>query len=288
MTGRRVRGSRLLLAGLALAGSMLGGCATAEVSNPSKDDPFEAVNRQVFAFNDTVDRYALRPVARAYDRVVPEVFQFVIGNVFSNLTDGYTAVNQLLQGKPRDAMQDLSRFVINSTWGMLGLGDVASSIGLRKHNEDFGQTLGVWGLPSGPYLVLPFLGPSTARDAPARFVDARFDPVWQDIADIGARNTAYGLRLIAIRANLLDAERTLRGVTLDRYTLFRDGYLQRRRSAVYDGDPPDELPDYGDEDYYTPSESAPADPAVTGAGTPGKAPAGDAGRGAGGAAPTGR
>jgi phospholipid-binding lipoprotein MlaA len=254
VTGRARPGHCVRIAALAVAVGFLGGCATAEVTNPSKADPLEAFNRPIFAFNDTVDRYALRPIARVYDRAVPEVVQLVVGNVFSNLADVYTAANQLLQGKPREAMQDISRFVVNSTWGMLGLGDVASAIGLRKHNEDFGQTLGVWGVPSGPYLVIPFLGPSTMRDAPSRIVDARGDPVWRRLTDVALRNSAVGLRVVHQRADLLDTERTLRGVTLDRYSLFRDGYLQRRNSAVYDGNPPDELPDYGEEDYYEPSE----------------------------------
>src|SRR5690606_35140043 len=128
-------------------------------------------NRSVYRFNDTVDRYALKPVAQAYQRFVPEPLQLVVTSFFANLDDLYTGANNLLQAKPRHALVDVSRFVVNSTLGFAGFADVASEIGLPKHQEDFGQTLGRWGVPSGPYLVLPFLGPSTFRDAPGRAVD---------------------------------------------------------------------------------------------------------------------
>ena len=237
---------KVLLAGVI---GLLAGCATTGPASPK--DPFEGFNRGVFEFNDVLDRYALKPIAQGYQAVVPETIRFIVGNVFANLGDVYTAFNQLLQGKPRFALTDMTRFVVNSTLGFAGAADVASAIGLERHNEDFGQTLGRWGVPSGPYLVLPFFGPSSLRDAPARYVDSFGNPVGY-VSDIPVRNTAYGLSVVDTRASLLKSERLLDGAALDKYSLIRDGWLQRRRSAVFDGDPPDELPSYEDDDYKTP------------------------------------
>jgi len=169
----------------------------------------------------------------------PENLRIAIGSVFGNVADLWTAVNQLLQGKPVEAVSDLSRFVLNSTLGLAGLADIATPAGFEKHHEDFGQTLGVWGVPAGPYLVLPLLGPSSLRDAPARIVDAQGDLVLA-IDSAGQRNNAYLLRTIDTRAQLLRAERLVEGAALDRYSFIRDGYLQRRRNQVYDGNPPSE------------------------------------------------
>ena len=250
ISGFRLRHARLALSIVALT---VAGCATTDGRN--NPDPFESFNRPIFRFNDVVDRYALRPLAQGYDRYVPELFQLVLGNVFSNFADIYTAANQLLQAKPLEALQDATRVVVNSTFGFLGVGDVASALGLPKHHEDFGQTLGRWGVGSGPYLMLPLLGPSTVRDAPARFVDGWADPLWRLPHDISFRNAAVGLRVVDQRADLLEGEKLIEGLALDRYSLIRDGFLQRRRTLIYDGDPPDELPDYGDEDYYQPAEA---------------------------------
>ncbi|MGE0312046.1 MAG: VacJ family lipoprotein [Lautropia sp.] len=225
--------------------AVLAGCATTGPASPN--DPYEGFNRGVFEFNDALDRYALKPLARGYQAVVPETVRFIVGNMFANLGDVYTALNQLLQGKPVLALSDLTRFVVNSTWGFAGAADVASAIGLARHDEDFGQTLGRWGVPSGPYLVLPFFGPSTFRDAPARYVDSYGNPVGY-IPDIPARNSAYGLSVVDTRAGLLRSERLLDGAALDKYSLIRDGWLQRRRNAVHDGDPPDELPNYEEDE----------------------------------------
>ena len=238
-------------ASLALAATLVAGCASGpQAPSAPATDPWESFNRPVYRFNDTVDRYALRPVARAYERYVPEVLRFVAGNFVSNLGDLYTAANQLLQAKPLAALQDLTRFVVNSSVGFFGIGDVASGLGLPKHYEDFGQTLGVWGVPSGPYVVLPLLGPSTLRDAPARIPDTWYGSAltWVN-DDVALRNSAFGLKVVVDRASLLQGEQVIDGVALDRYSLIRDGYLQRRHSLIHDGELPDDLPDYDDDGY---------------------------------------
>ena len=248
------------LAALLLVSLLASGCAGTR-QTLTQTDPWESVNRPIYQFNDRVDRYALRPVAQAYDSYVPEVFRFVAGNFIANLADVYTAANQLLQAKPLAALQDATRFVVNTTFGFFGIGDVASALGLPKHYEDLGQTLGVWGVPSGPYVVLPLLGSSTLRDAPARGVD-----IWYGNAlvftsdDMALRNTVFGLKVVDDRANLLEGEKLIDGISLDRYSLIRDGYLQRRQAAIYDGDvPADQLPGYDDDDFDPgPTPDAPA------------------------------
>lgn len=231
---RAFRASRLLAAASCLATTI--GCATAEgPRHPS--DPFEPMNRAVYRFNDTLDRALLKPTATAYQRVIPEPMRDMVGNFFGNLSDAWTSVNQLLQGKPGEAASDAWRVAINSTFGLAGLLDVASEAGIEKHNEDFGQTLGRWGLPSGPYLMLPLLGPSSLRDAPGRAVDAFGDPI-RLVDSHGRRNNAVVLRFVDDRERLFDAERVLDAAALDRYSFLRDAYLQRRRNLVYDGNPP--------------------------------------------------
>lgn len=231
---RRNRYAAVLVAAtLALAG-----CASSQGTqgaNPA--DPFEPMNRAVFAFNETADKAIVKPVAQAYDSVVPELFRFMIGNFFSNLGDVWTTVNQLLQGKPGTAASDAARVLINSTLGFAGISDPASEMGFEKHREDFGQTLGRWGLASGPYLVLPILGPSSVRDGIGLIPDYAFDPI-QAIDSHGVRNNTYLLRGIETRASLLKLEGVVEGAALDRYSFLRDGYLQRRHNLVWDGNPP--------------------------------------------------
>jgi phospholipid-binding lipoprotein MlaA len=204
----------------------------------SNIDPLEPFNRRVALVNDVIDDYFLRPVARAYDDYTPEVLRMIARNFLSNLLDPYIAVNNLLQGKPRAAFSDIGRFTFNTTFGFLGFGDPATDIGLEKHREDFGQTLGVWGVPPGPYLVLPLFGPSSFRDGTGFAVDAyaalinRFD-------NVAFRNSMAALELIDVRARLLPTQRVLEEA-LDRYLLVRDSFLQRRRNLVYDGEPPDD------------------------------------------------
>jgi phospholipid-binding lipoprotein MlaA len=218
---------------------LVSGCASLPAgSSRVAHDPLEPMNRAIFAVNDTIDAALIKPVARVYVENVHEGIREVFSNMFGNVADVWTAVNQLLQGKPVEALGDLSRFVINSTLGFFGVADVATSFGFEKHREDFGQTLGVWGLGSGPYLVLPFFGPSSLRDSAAFPLDFSTDPV-PKISDIAIRNSSSAVRLIDTRAKLLPAEKLIEGGALDKYSFIRDGYLQRRRNLVYDGNPPE-------------------------------------------------
>ena len=212
----------------------LAGCAH---NNPR--DPLEPFNRTVYAFNDTVDQMILKPVATGYRAVFPQFVRTGVRNFFSNLDDITGIVNGLLQLKIPQAVSDLGRFLLNSTVGIAGLFDVATHLGLEKHNEDFGQTLGYWGIGSGPYLVLPFLGPSSFRDGIGRVVDVYTDVVWH-IDDVSVRNVLVATRVVSNREQLLDSEKVLDTAALDRYSFIRDAYLQRRRSLVYDGNPPPE------------------------------------------------
>ncbi|SHM93937.1 phospholipid-binding lipoprotein MlaA [Duganella sacchari] len=212
---------------------MLAGCA-----GPNPRDPYEGFNRAMFSFNDTVDTYALKPVATVYKNVTPSFVQTGVSNFFGNLGDAWTAVNQFLQGNGEAGMSDLSRFALNSTLGIVGLFDIASEAGLPKHKEDFGQTLGVWGVQSGPYLMLPLLGPSTVRDTAALPLDIAGD-IWRYKEPVYIRNIGTGLRVVDQRAALLDASSLLEDAALDRYEFIRDGFLQRRESQIHpDGDGP--------------------------------------------------
>lgn len=259
----------------------IAGCATTGGEGASPRDPFEPVNRAVYEFNDAFDRAIARPTAQAYETVVPVFARDMIGNVFGNLRDVWTAVNQLLQGKPGHAASDAWRVMINSTFGFAGLADVASEIGIPKHSEDFGQTLGRWGVPAGPYIVLPFFGPSSLRDAPARGVDLWGDPL-RTIDSHGQRNNAILGRAIDDRQRLFEAERVVDQAALDRYSFIRDSWFQLRRNQVYDGDPPpahEDDTDWLDELEREESGGAGADPAAApadadaGATVPADAPA---------------
>ena len=227
-----------LAAALLLAG-VLGACASIPPgagSNPV--DPWEVYNRHMFDVNDRVDRALLKPIAQAYEAVLPRDARVCINNVFLNLLEPVNAVNNLLQAKPGEAMSDVSRFFWNSTAGLLGCFDLAAKAGAPRSNEDFGQTLGRWGLAPGPYFVLPLLGPSSVRDAFGRLFDfLGTDPIWY-IQDIPVRNSLVGTRLVDTRASLLPAEKVLEAAALDRYQFVRDAYLQLRRNLVYDGNPP--------------------------------------------------
>ena len=211
-------------------------------------DPLQAYNRIMHNFNDKADRYALKPIAQAYQFVTPQVVQMVVSNVFSNLGDVWNGVNNLLQWKPKAAASDAARFLVNTSLGMFGMADVATAIGLEKHNEDFGQTLGYWGVPSGPYFVLPLFGPSTIRDTLARPVDG-YGSYFAWTSDAALRNSMYAVEKVSDRAALLEAEKAFDDAALDRYTLMRDGWLARRKNQVYDGNPPEEDDPYGDDPY---------------------------------------
>jgi phospholipid-binding lipoprotein MlaA len=240
--------SRIVFAPAALLLFVLGGCATTQGGDPR--DPFEGFNRSVFAFNESVDKAVLKPVATGYEKVVPQFVRERVDSFFGNLGDAWSAVNLLLQAKPVPALETGMRFAFNSTLGLGGLFDIAGDAGMERRTEDFGQTLGRWGVGSGPYLVLPILGPSTVRDtgalagdfqaAPAAWFQERRDQVGVSV-----------LQVISTRARLLSATRQIDDIALDKYLLIRDGFLVRRRNQVYDGNPPEE-PEPPEEGSETP------------------------------------
>lgn len=221
---------------------MLGGCASSPAKNPA--DPFEPMNRSVYQFNDALDRAVAKPVAQGYDAVMPAPGKIMVSNFFSNLDDIVVTLNDLLQFKFTQAASDGSRVIFNSTFGIFGLFDIANR--LEKHNEDFGQTLGYWGVNSGPYLVLPVLGPSSVRDGIGFYVDTRPSQM-RRVTHMRTRNQLYLTRGINRRAQLLEQEKVFDSAAIDRYELIRDAYMQRRQSLVYDGNPP--RPSYDDMDF---------------------------------------
>jgi phospholipid-binding lipoprotein MlaA len=250
-----------LLAAAAIS-LLLVGCAS---TTGAPADPIEGVNRATFAFNDAVDKAVLTPVARGYQAVTPQFVRTGVSNAFGNVGDVGTSVNNLLQGKPGNAVSDVGRVLINTTLGILGLFDVATPMGLEKNNEDFGQTLGKWGVPSGPYVVLPLLGPSTLRDTFGRFPD-RYVGYSRYVEHVRTRNVLSGVEIIQIRADLLAATKTLDEASLDKYQFTRDAFLQRRLNQVHDGKVPSkerEKLDDSLEPVITPSApSTPATPAA--------------------------
>ncbi len=219
--------------GAALALVVAQGCATAPGGNPS--DPFESLNRSVFSFNDSLDRAVIKPVAIVYRDVTPSPVRTGVTNFFGNLKDVWSVVNNGLQGKGEHAGDSLGRVMINTVFGLGGLLDMAGEANIPKHTEDFGQTLGVWGVPAGPYLVLPVLGPSTVRDTAALIVDTQADVV-STTGNIPVRNTLQVTRAVNVRANLLKAGNLLDEAALDRYTFAREVHLQRRRSLIRPND----------------------------------------------------
>lgn len=260
-----------LLRLLALSALALGGCATTQgPANPK--DPLQGINRTVYKFNDVVDRAVLKPVAQGYHWVVPDFARAGVRNFFSNLNDVTVTVNDLLQGKVTQGGHDALRFTLNTTIGLLGFVDVATRAGFEKHNEDFGQTLGVWGVGPGPYLVLPLLGPSTLRDTVGIAGDLPTSPyVRFSHISVAHRNEGYALGAISTRESLLDTSDLLNDATLstDSYNFVRDAWLQRRQNLVYDGHPPADPDDSLDDD---PGSSA-APPAKPEAGAPAAQPA---------------
>lgn len=247
----------LLLLSLILAS----GCASVSTP-PPENDPYERFNRTMYRFNDNLDRAVMKPVAKGYEKVVPQPIDDSVTNFFSNLDDVTVTLNDMMQGKFHQAASDLSRLVWNSTVGIGGLFDVASHMGLPKHNEDFGQTLGAWGVESGPYLVLPFLGPSTVRDTAALPVDWVSDPLYHyHDQDKNGYWQLKGLYYVDKRAGLLRASRLVEQAALDEYVFLREAYLQRRQSQVYDGNPPQPDFDLFDEESQEgepPAETPPA------------------------------
>ncbi|MCE2915324.1 MAG: VacJ family lipoprotein [Rubrivivax sp.] len=251
----------LLLVAAAALGS---GCATTSAPSvaaptkatvPTPGDPFEAYNRKVFAFNDAIDRAVLEPVAKAYRDVVPQIVRTGISNVLGNIGDVWSAANQFLQGKAQLGLEMSMRVMTNTFFGLGGLLDPATEFGLTRRSEDFGQTLGRWGVGPGPFVMLPFLGPSTVRDTAGRLLDDQASASRIPTHD-AARGTVSAIQILDLRASLLGASALLDTVALDRYSFLRDAYLQRRLDAVYDGAPP-LLEDPGDD----PSGPAPANAA---------------------------
>jgi len=235
--------------------ALLGACASVPPNagnNPA--DPFERVNRQVYAFNDTFDRAVAKPVAKGYTYVVPKPVRECVGNVFANIGEVGNIINAALQGKPGAAACDVGRLVVNTTVGIAGCFDVAKYLGCERNRQDFGLTMGKWGLSPGPYVVLPFLGPSSVRDALGEIPDYFTDPV-SYIKPVKDSYFVYTGRFIDRRAQLLDVSNLVEDAALDPYQFVRDGYLQRRRSRVYDGNPPP-LPDEEDPDSPAPDASS--------------------------------
>lgn len=241
------------------AGVLLAGCASAPPDSVTQtQDPWEGMNRKIYAFNDSLDKHVARPVARTYIRTMPGPARNGIHNAVTNLDEPVTVVNDVLQGKVGQGLQDLGRFVINSTVGLLGWFDVAKHVGLPHHDEDLGQTLATWHVPSGPYVVLPFLGPSTVRDAFGRAGDVYADPA-RDKLPPRWRNAEYGVDALDTRVGLMQTNDALDSA-YDPYVFMRDAYVQNRRYKIYDGNPP--APDY-DYDLLPEESTAPAPAGAT-------------------------
>jgi phospholipid-binding lipoprotein MlaA len=233
-----IRGASVLrrLGALALL-VIASGCATGP--NPNPADPFEPFNRGVSRFNDVVDDAVLRPAATAYREVLPSPVRTGVNNFFGNLSDVWSFVNSVLQLKLQNSAETFMRVNVNTVFGLGGLLDIATEAGIDRHSEDFGQTLGRWGVPSGPYVVLPLFGPSTLRDTAAWPIDRRGD-LLRELNDIPVRNSLYFVRVIDGRANLLRAGQLLDDAALDKYSFTRDAFLQRRRNEVHDGNLPND------------------------------------------------
>lgn len=225
--------------------AMLSGCAS--LTSQEENDPLEFVNRGVYHFNEAADAYVLEPVAKGYQFVTPSFVDQGITNFFSNLDDVVVFINDVLQLKFHQALSDAGRFAVNTTVGILGFIDVATDMGMPKHNEDFGQTLGVYGVGTGPYIVLPFLGPSTLRDTVGIYGDSFVDPI-QQLDDSDAMWSAFALKAVDTRAGLITTKKIVDQASLDPYEFMRSGYFQRREYLVHDGNPPMDYDDLLDDE----------------------------------------
>lgn len=219
-----------------IVGLISSGCASVDTSYRDPRDPWEPFNRSVHVFNEKLDDYVAKPLARGYQAITPDAVDYGITNFFSNLYDVTVALNNLLQGKFRHALIDIGRFGVNSTVGVLGVMDIATGWGLERHDEDFGQTLGKWGFNTGPYLVLPVIGPSNVRDAVGFAGDWVSNPIYFQIDSVAVSWSMYIVRYIDRRSDRLKAERILDTATMDPYSFIRDSYLQRRGYLVQDGE----------------------------------------------------
>ena len=240
-----------LVSSIAFAATLgLSGCATTG-DNAGSDprDPLEKWNRDFQSFNDTMDRNVVQPVAKGYQWAVPTFVNTGISNFFSNVGDIGVTVNDLLQFKVKQGGSDGARFLANSTIGLVGLFDVATPMGLPKHNEDFAQTMGAWGVPTGPYFIIPFLGPSTPRGLTGLVADAALNPISYIGLDL-VRYGLSGLKLVDVRADNLSTSKVADEAALDRYEFIRNAYLQRRNYLVYDGNPPLEEDEFFDEEEF--------------------------------------
>lgn len=218
-------------------GALVLACVGAALGEENPRDPYEGFNRTMYSVHEALDTYATKPVAQVYDKALPLPVKAGVGNFFGNVGDAWIGVNGALQGKFSDAGVDVARLLVNSTVGIFGLFDVASELGLEKHDEDFGQTLAVWGVQDGGYLFWPIIGPRTVRDTAGFGVDAYVDPVGR-VRPVAVRNSLVALRAVDVRASLLPADKVVEEAALDKYSYIRDAYLQRRRSQIYDGRPP--------------------------------------------------
>jgi phospholipid-binding lipoprotein MlaA len=243
---------------------LLAGCASVPPDSVTQTkDPWERMNRAVYNFNDKLDKAVVRPVASTYVRAVPEPARNRFHDFVTNLDEPVTVVNDLFQGKFEQTLQDTGRFLINTTVGLLGFFDVAKHVGLAHHDEDFGETLAHWGVPSGPYLVLPLLGPSTVRDTSGRVVDLYANPPKEGMQP-RYRNAATIMDGLDTRVSLMQANATIDSA-YDPYTFVRDAYIQNRRYKIYDGNPPVQYPDYPDvpdDDESAPAAASGPSPAV--------------------------
>jgi phospholipid-binding lipoprotein MlaA len=217
---------------LTLFAIALTGCASLKNAEPG--DPLEPINRGIYSFNNTFDHYLLKPIAKGYDAVVPGPVKTGVSNVFQNVSDVQSIVSDIVQLKPAKLGDDLGRVVLNTTFGLGGIFDLATPMGIERGDEDFGQALGYWGIGPGPYLMIPFLGPSSLRDIVGRGVDGQIDPVGF-VSSVPVRNSLQGLRVVDARVGLFPAEELMNQAALDRYTFLRSAYLQRRESQVLDG-----------------------------------------------------
>ncbi|PUE44700.1 ABC transporter [Limnohabitans sp. 2KL-1] len=227
---------------IAAAVLVLQGCASVKTADPR--DPWESMNRSIYQFNDAVDTVAIKPAAEVYVKVLPSFVRTGVHNFLGNLSDVWSMANSAMQLKGQATAETFMRINVNTFLGLGGLLDVASEMRIEKRKEDFGQTLGRWGVKPGPYLVLPLLGPSTLRDTVALPLDFKGDPS-QIVADDASRNSLSAMRLLDVRSGLLQTVDVIKAASLDPYTFVRDGYLQKRRNDIYDGNPPSNF-DYGE------------------------------------------
>jgi phospholipid-binding lipoprotein MlaA len=258
-----IRARRLFALSLLVSVALLGGCAVSPSALPH--DPWEPFNREVTDFNEGLDKAVLKPAATVYRRWTPPLVRQGVGNFFNNLSDVWSLVNNVLQLKPKESVETFFRVGVNTTMGLGGIVDVATELRLERHREDFGQTLGYWGVPTGPYLVLPLLGPSTLRDSLAMPVDRQIDPVG-NLNEVALRNTLTTLRIIDTRSELLRLGNLLDDAALDKYSFTRDAYLQRRRGLSREGKP-DNVEVH--ERFDLPEPAAPALPPSSTGSTPG-------------------